>query len=34
MDAKQRPNNARGRWSKAIVITVSRIWEKNSAVVG
>jgi hypothetical protein len=34
MDAKWRPNNARGGWSKATAIVVSGIWENNSATVG
>jgi hypothetical protein len=34
MDAKQRPQNERRKWSKSIGIAVSGLWEKCISVVG
>jgi hypothetical protein len=34
MDAKQSPNNPRGRWSRDTAITISKIRENYNVVVG
>jgi hypothetical protein len=34
MVTKQRPNNARGKWSSVIAIKVSESKENNSATIG
>jgi hypothetical protein len=34
VDAKWRPNNERGGWSRVSTIVVSEIWENNNATMG